>query len=523
METRDAIKRATSLIVSVAFLVGVWLPLAQSTLGFAPERESTEKRVLAQLPSVRPLHELPRSFEAWYNDHFGFRNRLIRWHNILKAQMLRTAPNTEVVIGKDGWLYFAGQLNIELYRSEQPMPKEILDGWELYLTEVNEFLADRGIPYLLVIAPAKPTIHPEHLPDHVFRVGETTRLDQFLERIATTDVDVLDLRPGLLAANAVKPTYSKTDTHWSAWGSFTAYCLLQEKLSTMFPSIHPVDPGDFVQREQEQLGGDITTLMGLEDRYPDTDVVFEFEVDPESEWTEEGLLPGKHAYHQPIVSIHPDQSLPRLLMYHDSFGPQIAEFLPTSFSRAAFYWQYEFSSELVAYERPDIVIQEIGERALIRDVLVGGDKPFPVDELVYVDFEERRAFRGSDVVLFSTEEGTQRDALLRASPDASEDEGGARLLVVSAEATPTLVLPGLPDEPGGPRLFRIDLDTEAESSLVVRAGEDVRLERRLVRGRNIAYATLGAGEPVRLELGAGAGSYVVRSVEVRALPQAQER
>lgn len=528
MSSAGAIRRTTSLVVSVVFFVGVWLPLAQSTFHFGPERESTEKRLLAELPPLRPLQQFPRGFEAWYDDHFGFRNQLIRWHNVLKAKVLHTAPNSEVVIGKDGWLYFAGQLNIELYRSETPMPEEILDGWELFLTEVNEFLADRGIPYLLVIAPAKPTIHPEHLPDWVFRVRETTRLDQFLERMARTDVDVLDLRPGLLAANAVKPTYSKTDSHWSAWGSFTAYCLLQERLSRLFPSIHPVDVKDFVQREEEQLGGDLTTLMGLEDLYPDTDVVFEFKDEPASEWSEEGLLPGKHVHHHPVVSTLADPSKPRLLMYHDSFGPQIAEFLPTSFSRAAFYWQYEFSSELVAFEQPDIVIQEIGERALIRDVLVGGDKPFPIDELVFIDFDERRAFSASDEVLLSTSDATIRDALARSSNDATTD-GDGRIVVAPAGRVPTLTLPPL-SAPERERLLRIDLDSAGESSLVLRAGNDdsnrALLDRRLVRGRNIAYARIGASEVhewIRFELGDGDGAFVVRSVEVRALSAAGER
>ena len=54
MDTAASIRKVTSLIVSAAFLVGVWLPLADSALGLAPERESTEKRELAEMPTLIP-------------------------------------------------------------------------------------------------------------------------------------------------------------------------------------------------------------------------------------------------------------------------------------------------------------------------------------------------------------------------------------------------------------------------------------------------------------------------------------
>ena len=54
-------------------------------------------------------------------------------------------------------------------------------------------------------------------------------------------------------------------------------------------------------------------------------------------------------------------------MFRDSFATWLIPLLSENFSRVLYSWQYTFDSELVEREHPDVVIQEMVERALMAD------------------------------------------------------------------------------------------------------------------------------------------------------------
>ena len=57
-------------------------------------------------------------------------------------------------------------------------------------------------------------------------------------------------------------------------------------------------------------------------------------------------------------------SLPRAVVFRDSFASRLVPFLSEHFSRAVYLWQNDFDPEIVLRERPDVVIQEIAGRHL---------------------------------------------------------------------------------------------------------------------------------------------------------------
>jgi len=507
-EPQATFGKKTALALGAAFVLSVFLPLASSWTGWPEELSNFEKRELAPRPellhegedgssdspaglvaSLDAIERFPHDYELWYDDHFGLRSRLIRAHNILESRLLRTPPNDEVVIGRDGWLYFAGQLNIEQYRALTPMPPELVAGWKRYLTIVREWVEDLGARYLLVIGPSKPTIHPEHVPGTIRRVGRTTRLDQL-----TTELEAggrqwfLDLRGALLEAKREHPTYQKTDTHWNSWGSLVATrAVIDELRGGGFGRLTPLSLDDYSFHSREQAGGDIAELMGLSDLFTERDRVYEPKEPQPFAWTTEGLPPGLHPFHEPYAAQHvparlPPGGLPRVVVFHDSFGPYLADFLPRFFARAVFYWQYQPSLEAVVQEGPDLVLQEVGERVLIRDELKGGDVPFPLDERIRADFERRRAFRRATRSVFQ-----------------STDPGVSEITVAGGLAGSEHAL------------VRLDLDvprgcTAGLSSSPVR--------RRLFPGHNVVYLELASDAAGLVFEPADAGARV-RSLEAR--------
>jgi len=59
-----------------------------------------------------------------------------------------------------------------------------------------------------------------------------------------------------------------------------------------------------------------------------------------------------------------DPSLPRAVVFRDSFVSRLVPFLSEHFSRAVYLWQNDFDAAVVEREHPDVVIQEIVGRHL---------------------------------------------------------------------------------------------------------------------------------------------------------------
>jgi hypothetical protein len=65
-----------------------------------------------------------------------------------------------------------------------------------------------------------------------------------------------------------------------------------------------------------------------------------------------------------LVTEIDDPSLPRAVIFRDSFVSRLVPFLSEHFSRAVYLWQNDFDAAEVEKEHPDVVIQEIVGRHL---------------------------------------------------------------------------------------------------------------------------------------------------------------
>src|SRR5262249_9806633 len=157
----------------------ICLPVARNLLGPAPSDAASENRRLAALPKLQlkgsVLRPFPAHFEAFYNDRFGFRDVLIRWLTRAEVLWLKVSSSPEVILGKKGWLFYSELPPGQAARATRPFTAEQLDHWRRMLEARQDWLAQRGIRYLFVIAPDKQTMYPEMLPRWLrgFQSGET--------------------------------------------------------------------------------------------------------------------------------------------------------------------------------------------------------------------------------------------------------------------------------------------------------------------------------------------------------------
>ncbi|HEY9639255.1 MAG TPA: hypothetical protein V6C57_02160, partial [Coleofasciculaceae cyanobacterium] len=63
---------------------------------------------------------------------------------------------------------------------------------------------------------------------------------------------------------------------------------------------------------------------------------------------------------------NPDKSLPKAVLFRDSFGNSMLDFLAESFSRLVVVWQPHIDYSVVEAEKPDVVINQQVERFLVR-------------------------------------------------------------------------------------------------------------------------------------------------------------
>jgi hypothetical protein len=240
--------------------------------------------------------------------------------------------------------------------------------WQKRLEARRAWLAERGIPYLVVFAPLKSTIYPEYMPATFNRMGSVSRLDQLMAHLkAHSSLAVIDLRAAILDEKKRHQVFYRTDTHWNNRGAYVGYRQIITALGRWFPALEaiPISSFDAFHHYSEQ-GRDLPLLLGMRpyfwDRYVDLKMIkpaLAHEVKPAPP---AGKLPARG---DDILYGQPDGQLPRAVMFRDSYASWLIPLLSENFSRILFSWQYTFDSEIVERERPDVVIQEMVERVLM--------------------------------------------------------------------------------------------------------------------------------------------------------------
>jgi alginate O-acetyltransferase complex protein AlgJ len=358
------------------FLVATALPLVGMIFRLDSAFVLVENRTLASRPDLKldraGLADFPARFEAYFNDQFGFRKPLIRWLNGIKVAGLDVSPSPRVILGRNGWL-FHGELYLDYYRRVTPFSPKQLIIWQRLLESRRDWLAARGIPYLLVFVPIKSTVYPEYMPSVFNRLSATSRLDQLEAHLKShSTLAILDLREPLLAAKSTGQIYYKTDTHWNNRGAYAGYSRIMEALSRWFPQLEAIPRAELREETHSEPGKNLALMLAMSDYYRENDSDLQWigprfahevrETAPPAAPTRTARTSGPD-----IVYERPDRTLPRAVMFRDSFATWLIPLLSDHFQRIVFSWQYTMERALVEREHPDIVIQEIVERALMSD------------------------------------------------------------------------------------------------------------------------------------------------------------
>lgn len=364
-----------SLFTAVLFAILLWAPLLQSWLNIFPEQTASEKRSLEQFPelkniSFKEVFEFLGKYDKYYNDNFGFRGMLISMNSYFRVKVLKVVhPMPRVILGKEGWLFYNDPqdgVSIPDYCGLAPLSEKQMEQIRLKIGNLNARLKEKGVQLLIVVAPNKHTIYPEYLPPIELRASERTRLDQILDYFEkNSEVPVLDLRNALRQAKSSMPVYCRNDTHWNQFGGFIAYREIMGFLSQRF-NVHPDSLSDFDMNVSVRNGsGDLASMLAMTEAFEDT--VIEMRKRDRLGRVELFSATDEDTHQSFTCMAGVSQpGLPRLLMFHDSFGYGLIEYLSEHFSKST-YVPPRARREIVKWvdrEKPDIVILELVERYL---------------------------------------------------------------------------------------------------------------------------------------------------------------
>jgi hypothetical protein len=300
-------------------------------------------------------------------DSFYLRARLIDWSSSLRLTLGdRVFP--KVIVGDSGWLVYTAENDIEEYQKADLFTDAELAHIQKSLDALAARYAERGIQLIVVVPPNKNSIYPERVPAAVPVLGKISRLEQLTEYLQKNgQTHLLDLRPALMAAKAEREIYYATDTHWNDYGAFIAYTAIMDELHKTYPSLSPHSQADFkvVKRAPEQL--DLAQNIGTT-LYEESKVQFVPQFETHTVY--KNVTVGGRKL---MFSYNPDPSLPKLVLYHDSFFFRVIPMLGEHFSTGLFVQNYMggglWSLSWVDEQKPDVVIIEFAERYL-QDLLL---------------------------------------------------------------------------------------------------------------------------------------------------------
>ncbi len=352
------------------FLVALLVPLVTWCVNGVPKagRLPEERSAHARPPWPRTLEQLStfsRDVEHWFGDALGGRTTLLSWRSREFVAGFGVSPTPIAYTGKDAWVFLAASREFDMQRGAAPLGRFEIEAWVSAIRARQAFCREHGAEYVFAVAPDKTSIYPERHAYALEAFGPS-RTDQLQAQLAGDPV-FLDLRASLLAAKSADRAddhaYFPYGSHWTdrgaaagiralgdhvrAWPKLESWARLDE--SDLTYATHGIEGDTWAHRLYlsgylEQSERIVESMRG-----PSFDLHFD----------SDGIVDTRG------VSTSSDASLPRVVMFHDSFGQAAVKFVAKTASRAVTIWDF-FQPAVVIEERPDLVIELYVERVLAR-------------------------------------------------------------------------------------------------------------------------------------------------------------
>ena len=254
-----------------------------------------------------------------------------------------------VTNGKNGWLFYTpttdgwllGDYEGKNYPSEEEYNKlkdSILNNYK--------FAKERGIKFILFIAPNKGNIYREYLPDSVKQASVMTT-EYIVNRLKSeiSDFPIVFPQEELLGLRTKYELYYPRDTHWNLLGAYIGYKKLMK--DGFGVDVKPIESLKICEKQGHK--GDLVDMVELSEYFPDMKECYIEEY--------EGSGYNKNSNNDSII----DKSL---LVIHDSYGEKMKNYLRNTFSTVNYIHRDKYETKDFEKSKPSIIIFETVGRYL---------------------------------------------------------------------------------------------------------------------------------------------------------------
>lgn len=256
--------------------------------------------------SAKQLIALPAQVDAYLQDRFGLREKMIRLHKDLTKPVL-PGGNSAILVGLDGRLFYLGD-EMVLQSAGQVLRERRVTATADTLASIRDALRSRGIRFLVALPPNSSTIYPDDLPSWARNPGKRTEYDLLLDDLADRGVETVDLRPAVKSVRPEGPAYLMYDAHWTARAALAGFNAIAEA------DLHPdwrLDPKTSLGPPAERRGGDVARILGVQDDVAEKTETLDLPSRGTSQYLSEGPMPD--------YALTSNKSGPTIMVIGDSF------------------------------------------------------------------------------------------------------------------------------------------------------------------------------------------------------------
>ncbi len=394
--------KVLNIVYCVIFMAIVIVP-ALLTNTKKNQLSMIDNKALTEWPEIDWKLTNREQVEAYVDDRIGFRETAINSYIELNDELFSVMVHPLFMYGKEGHIFYKDPDYIAAYQHLNTNT-QMLDSFVVFLTQTQDYLTQKGIPFLYFACPDKKTIYSEYFPDTIHVDEKKASVTDYLkEKLAATDVNYIMPIDELLAAKQDKVVYNKKydATHWNEFGSMTAHKLIDGQLQSWFDDV-PVLTEDSYDLEFVQVDSLDIAKFPIDEKVP----VYSLKQDTSGDATEY-LLPYLESYTNTFYYHYMNDAVPNdkiLLVFVDSYFASYQKYYNNRFKEVYFVHRqnYDYLQYYVNLFFPDAVIFETAERSISSEMPVLADFKDYIYEQPYTEAERSEGTKPLAISVYET-------------------------------------------------------------------------------------------------------------------------
>ena len=341
--------KKSNLIFIIIFILLLILPAV--SMPFFANSPNTENRNPAPFPMLTDDNgsinvEYFDEFDAWVNDHIGFRNIMVKANTAIHTGLFGHSPEESVVLGSDGWLYYED--TVKDYVNIATISERNAYNIASSLAMVQDYVRSNESTFVFTIMPDKAELYGDNMPYYYHVRDARDNKDLLEDALLSYDVNYVDMFS--VFENEEEVMYQTTDSHWNYKGALMGYNAIMSAADYPYRTFDEIS---FEARKDWQ--GDLGVMLYSD--ACDTDV----QLYPDYEFSYE-ITSHETAVDSINLSTTNQLGNGNVLLYRDSFANTMQIYFEENFENAFLTRSVPYNMSYVTDKAADVTVIEIVER-----------------------------------------------------------------------------------------------------------------------------------------------------------------